>query len=120
MKKFALGALLLGLGVFLTGCNDTAKQKDKSERTVNTDQDTGATTIKKEEEHTATDDETGAKVETSVDEKTTIKPGDDENDAGLDNDKAPGDTVPNDAAPGDAIPDSTEPTTPDDSAPSEK
>ncbi|MGH7137981.1 MAG: hypothetical protein ACREHD_19705 [Pirellulales bacterium] len=74
MKHVALGALLASLGFFVAGCNDTARQKDKVERTVKTDQDTGKTTIKEEGQHTETDDQTGAKVETSVDKETTVKP----------------------------------------------
>ena len=84
---------MLGLGLFVTGCNDTAKQKDKTERTVKTDQDSGQTTIKNEEEHTSTDDATGAKTETSVDEETTVKPGKDENGADLNSDTVPSETT---------------------------
>lgn len=93
MKKLAFGAVLCSLALFLTGCNDTAKQKDKVERTVKTDQDTGETTIKEEGRHTDTDDETGAKVETSIDKETTVKPGD-EDDANRPNDNLPNDNAP--------------------------
>lgn len=101
MKKIAFGALLCGLAVFVTGCNDTAKQKDKVERTVKTDQDTGETTIKEEGQHTDTDDETGAKVETSIDKETTVKPGDADSEDGAANENLPKD----DAADGAANPD---------------
>ena len=91
MKHVALGALLVSLGFFAVGCNDTAKQKDKVERTVKTDQDTGKTTIKEEGQHTETDDQTGAKVETSVDKETTVKPADENTDgAGVNETTEPG------------------------------
>jgi hypothetical protein len=83
MKNLALGALFVSLGFCAAGCNDTAKQKDKVERTVKTDQDTGKTTIKEEGQHTETDDQTGAKVETSVDKETTVKPADENTDGAV-------------------------------------
>lgn len=103
MKKIAFGALLCSLTLFVTGCNDAAKQKDKVERTVKTDQDTGQTTIKEEGEHTETDEQTGAKVETSVDKETTVKPPDNDNE-----ENAPNDNAPNDNAPGGAAADKNE------------
>lgn len=89
MKKIVLGSLLCGLALFVTGCSDTAKQKDNVERTVKTDQDTGETTIKEEGEHTETDDATGAKVETSVDKETTVKPADADAEDAAPNDNLP-------------------------------
>lgn len=98
MKNLAWGALLVSLGFFAAGCNDTAKQKDKVERTVKTDQDTGKTTIKEEGEHTETDDQTGAKVETSVDKETTIKPADENADgAGVNDTNEPPDAAKDEA-----------------------
>jgi hypothetical protein len=102
MRNFAAGALLFSLGLFLTGCNDTAKKKDSVERTVKTDQDTGKTTIKEEGQHTETDSQTGAKVETSIDKETTVKPGDKDNDTRGETNE-PGATEPgaNEPPPGD-------------------
>ena len=74
MKNLAIGSLILSLGLFLTGCQDTAKQKDTSKRTVTTDQQTGETKVKEEEQHTQTNSDTGAKEETSVEKETTSKP----------------------------------------------
>lgn len=74
MKNLAIGSLILSLGLFVTGCQDTAKQKDTSKRTVTTDQQTGETKVKEEEKHTATNSDTGAKEETSVEKETTRKP----------------------------------------------
>ncbi|HET6880287.1 MAG TPA: hypothetical protein VFI31_09035 [Pirellulales bacterium] len=68
---------------------------------MNTDQDTGKTTIKEEGEHTETDDATGAKVETSVDKETTVKPADRDNGAPADGNEP--------AAPGANATDGTEP-----------
>lgn len=99
MKNIACGALLVSLGLFVAGCNDTAKQKDKVERTVKTNQESGETTIKEEGQHTETDDQTGAKVETSVDKETTVKPADENADgAGVNETTEPG-------APGEEAPD---------------
>lgn len=100
MKKAVCGALCCTLAIFLTGCNDTAKQKDNVERTVKTDQDTGETTIKEEGQHTETDDATGAKVDTSVEKETTVKPADADGDEAAPNDNAPKD----EAADGDVPP----------------
>ena len=74
MKNLAIGSVILSLGLFVTGCQDTAKQKDTSKRTVTTDQQTGETKVKEEEKHTQTNSDTGAKEETSVEKETTSKP----------------------------------------------
>lgn len=94
MKKFAFGAVLVSLGVFVAGCNDTAKQKDTTQRTVKTNQQTGETTVKEEEKHTGKDTATGAKEDTSVEKETTIKPAQENGKNGAASDTAPSNNKP--------------------------
>ncbi|HEX5446689.1 MAG TPA: hypothetical protein VFW87_22925, partial [Pirellulales bacterium] len=87
MRKLAFWSLCLSLGLFLTGCGDTATQKDKNTKqtTVETDRDTGEQTVKEESESSSTDSETGEKIETESDTETTIKPPQDDNGDATDN-----------------------------------
>ncbi|HEX7448278.1 MAG TPA: hypothetical protein VF306_12070 [Pirellulales bacterium] len=87
MKKLAFWSLCLSLGLFVAGCGDTTKQKDKNvtERTVETNRDTGEQTIKEESESSSTDSETGEKIKTESDTETTIKPPQDDNGDATDN-----------------------------------
>jgi len=87
MKKLAFWSLCLSLGLFVAGCGDTTKQKDRNvtERTVETNRDTGEQTIKEESESSSTDSDTDAKVKTESETETTIKPPQDDNGDATDN-----------------------------------
>jgi hypothetical protein len=101
MKKLAFWSLCLSLGLFVAGCGDTTKQKEKNvtDRTVKTDRDTGEQTVKEESESSSTDSETGEKIKTESDTETTIKPPQDDNGDATDN---ANDNADNGAAPADS------------------
>lgn len=87
MKKLAFWSLCLSLGMFIAGCSDTTKKKDmtKSSTTVTENKDTGAETVKTEEESKSTDSETGAETETKTEEESTTKPPQEEDGNATDN-----------------------------------
>jgi len=82
MKRIAFLSMFLALGLFASGCGDTATKKDttKTTTTQSTDKDTGEKKIETEHETSSTDSDTGAKEETSIEEEHTTKPPQDGND----------------------------------------
>lgn len=79
MKRIAFLSMFLALGLFASGCGDTATKKDKttSETKVTTDKDTGEESVKNTQETSHTDSATGAEEKSSIDEEHTSKPAQD-------------------------------------------
>lgn len=79
MKRIAFLSMLLALGLFASGCGDTATKKDTSKTTTETsvDKDTGEKSVENTQETSHTDSATGEEEKSSIEEEHTTKPAQD-------------------------------------------